>query len=85
MAGFALNLAQVMKSDVQFGVNVNGKDSASGQLETDFLEHFTTKDTVECRGSNEEVRVLLLILIVWGGYNELIIIKRKLEERINLT
>ena len=61
MAGFALNLAQVMKSDVQFGREVTGKDSANGHLETDFLEHFTTKDTAECRGSNEEVRVLAIV------------------------
>ena len=59
MAGFALNLAQVIKKpEVRFGVDVNGKDTVTGHLETDFLEHFTTKDTVECRGSNTEVRAL---------------------------
>ena len=58
MAGFALSLRQVLlKWNVEFGINVRGKRSLTGHLETDFLEHFTTKDTAECRGSDKEIYV----------------------------
>ena len=37
------------------GREVGGGYSRVGQLETNLLEHFTTRERVECRGSNEEV------------------------------
>ena len=58
MAGFAIHLCQFFKhSKVRFGVRVNGNPSATGHLETDLLEHFTTKSEVECRGSETEVNI----------------------------
>ena len=56
MAGFAINLRLFLeKPDVVVGIDIKGKQSTRGRLETDLLEHFTTKETVECRGSNTEV------------------------------
>ena len=53
MAGFAIHLCQHPKARV--GVNVHGKRSKLGFLETDLLEHFTSRSAVECRGSEKEV------------------------------
>ena len=56
MAGFAINLRYFLKKpSVMVGLNVRGHSSRNGYLETDLLEHFTTKGTVECLGSNHEV------------------------------
>ena len=56
MAGFAINLRSILtRPEVWLGRDVRGRDSRVGQLETDLLEHFTTRDRVECRGSNSEV------------------------------
>lgn len=56
MAGFAINLHLLLtRPEVWIGRNSDGRDSKVGQLETDFLEHFTTRETVECRGLNSEV------------------------------
>ena len=58
MAGFAIHLCQFFKySKVKVGVDVYGKLSKNGHLETDLLEHFTTKSEVECRGSETEVNM----------------------------
>ena len=63
MAGFAINLRAILeKSNVWFGMTVKGKQSQTGQLETDLLEHFTTRDQVECRGSNSEVCACLCVV-----------------------
>lgn len=56
MAGFAVNLNLVLeKPRVVFGRNVHGGVSRYGYLESDFLEHFTTRAKVECMGSETEV------------------------------
>ena len=56
MAGFAINLKLfLLKPWVKFGITKSGKKSKTGQLETDLLEHFVTREQVECRGSNSEV------------------------------
>lgn len=56
MAGFAVNLKLVLeKPRVVFGRNVHGGVSRYGYLESDFLEHFTTRAKVECMGSETEV------------------------------
>ena len=56
MAGFAINLKLLLeKPDVIFGRDIRGNVSKAGHLETDFLEHFTTRDSVECLGSETEV------------------------------
>ena len=58
MAGFAIHLCQFFKHpEVRFGVDVHGNLSKKGYLETDLLEHFTTKSEVECRGSETEVNM----------------------------
>ena len=58
MAGFAIHLCQFFKhSKVRFGVDVHGNPSKQGHLETDLLEHFTTKSEMECRGSETEVNM----------------------------
>lgn len=56
MAGFAINLRLILtRPEVWMGREVGGGDSRVGQLETNLLEHFTTRERVECRGSNDEV------------------------------
>ena len=56
MAGFAIHLCQLFKHpQAKIGVTVHGQDSQGGHLETDFLEHFTDRSRVECRGSENEV------------------------------
>ncbi len=56
MAGFAVNLKLfLLKPWVKFGITTSGKKSKTGQLETNLLEHFITRDEIECRGSNSEV------------------------------
>lgn len=57
MAGFAIGVRLILeRPDVMFGTTVKGQRSKKGQLETNLLEHFTTRREVECRGSNREVR-----------------------------
>ena len=59
MAGFAIELRLILtRPEVWIGRNARGRDSKVGQLETDFLEHFTTRQKVECRGLNSEVHVI---------------------------
>lgn len=56
MAGFAITLRLLLeKPDVLFGQNVHGRMSKIGYLESDFLEHFATRNSVECLGSETEV------------------------------
>ena len=62
MAGFAVNLCLLLANpDVWMGRDIRGRDSRVGQLETDFLEFFMTRDRVECRGLNSEVMVGLCL------------------------
>ena len=65
MAGFAVHLCQLFKHPkARVGVNIHGQTSKNGFLETDFLQHFANKSTVECRGSETEViRVFLRVSI----------------------
>ena len=59
MAGFAVKLRLILtRPEVRIGRDTRGRDSKVGQLETDFLEHFTTREKVECRGLNSEVHVI---------------------------
>ena len=61
MAGFAVHLCQLFKNPkARVGVDIHGHTSRNGFLETDFLQHFATKSTVECRGSETEVRVYII-------------------------
>ena len=59
MAGFAINITLFLgQPDVKMGFNTeNGKRHPvkDGHLETDFLENFASRETVECRGSSSEV------------------------------
>ena len=56
MAGFAVHLCQLFKNPkARVGVDIHGHTSRNGFLETDFLQHFATKSTVECCGSETEV------------------------------
>ena len=56
MAGFAINLRLLLeKPNVVFGRDIRGNVPETGHLESDFLEHFTTRDSVECLGSETEV------------------------------
>ena len=59
MAGFAINIASFLaKPDVKMGFNsANGRKRPvkDGHLETDYLEHFGSRTSVECRGSSKEV------------------------------
>lgn len=56
MAGFAISLRLLLeKPDVVFGQNLHGHMSKMGHLESDFLEHFATRNSVECLGSETEV------------------------------
>lgn len=58
MAGFAMNVTLILqRPELWIGKDVHGKDSGRGHLETDFIEHIATRETVECRGSNSEVYV----------------------------
>ena len=56
MAGFAVHLCQLFKHpQAKVGINVHSQNSQIGYLETDFLQHFTDRSRVECRGSEKEV------------------------------
>ncbi len=56
MAGFAVCVELIVaKPNVLMGVDRSRKQSNLGYLESDFLENFVSKDTVECRGNNKEV------------------------------
>ena len=61
MAGFAVNILSFLaKPKVKMGFNdVGGRrvPVKDGHLETDFLEKFASRETVECRGSDKEVCV----------------------------
>ena len=54
MAGFAINVEQVLKHpNAIIGKDRNGRTSSPGYLEPDFLGQFCTRETVECRGQKE--------------------------------
>ena len=56
MAGFAVRVELIVaKPNVLIGVDKSRKRSKLGYLESDFLENFVSRDTVECRGNNKEV------------------------------
>ena len=58
MAGFAISLRLLLeKPDIVFGQNLHGRMSIVGHLESDFLEHFATRNSLECLGSETEVGV----------------------------
>ena len=58
MASFAVNVTLILqRPNLKVGIDVHGRDSQRGHLETDFLEHLTTRELAECRGSNSEVYV----------------------------
>ena len=57
MAGFAINLRKFLKKpNVKVGYDIKGHPSRDGYLETNLLEHFTTRDKAECIGPSDEVR-----------------------------
>ena len=56
MAGFAIQVQHIMsKPDVWVGFDETGQPTKRGYLETMFLENFASRETVECKGNNEEV------------------------------
>ncbi len=59
MAGFAINIrAFLAKAGVKMGFkDIKGHKLPvkDGHLETDYLENFASRQTVECRGSDKEV------------------------------
>lgn len=59
MAGFAINLNSFLsKPDIKMGFKEekgHKRPVKDGHLETDFLENFATRESVECRGSDKEV------------------------------
>ena len=65
MAAFAIHLCQFFKHPkARVGVDVHGHPTQGGHLETDMLEHFTNRSTVECRGSETEVNVRVIVRYV---------------------
>ena len=60
MAGFAIHISSFLaKPGIKMGFNTeNGRvhPVKDGHLETDFLEQFGSRSSVECRGSSKEVR-----------------------------
>lgn len=60
MAGFAISItAFLAKPDVKMGFNTEkGRKHPvkDGHLETDYLENFASRSSVECRGSDKEVQ-----------------------------
>ena len=58
MAGFAINIKTFLaKPEVKMGfTSVKGhkRPVKDGHLETDYLENFASRKTVECRGSDKE-------------------------------
>ncbi|XP_064382105.1 galactosylgalactosylxylosylprotein 3-beta-glucuronosyltransferase I-like isoform X2 [Halichondria panicea] len=58
MAGFAIQVTVLLsKPDVWVGFDELGEPTQRGYLETSFLEKFTSRDAVECRGNDREVLV----------------------------
>ena len=59
MAGFAVNIGSFLdRPDVKMGFKIDDGRRVpvkDGHLETDFLENFASRETVECRGSDKEV------------------------------
>lgn len=59
MAGFVINITKFLsKPGVKMGfTTVEGRTRPvkDGHLETDYLEEFASRKTVECRGSETEV------------------------------
>lgn len=60
MAGFAIHISSFLaKPDVKMGFTTEKgrkRPVKDGHLETDYLENFATRSSVECRGSSSEVR-----------------------------
>ena len=62
MAGFAINVERIIeKPEVRVGLLEDGKPTKRGYLETSFLEHFATRETVECRGRTNEVNATIIV------------------------
>ena len=56
MAGFAIRVDLILASpDVWVGFEDSGEPTERGYLETNFLERFASRDTVECRSNNKDV------------------------------
>ena len=66
MAAFAVDLCELIKRPkARVGVNIHGRQSKLGYLETDFLQHFTSRSKVECRGSEKEVYIIHTLFYYW--------------------
>ena len=63
MAGFGIHISELLsKPEAKIGfVHVKQVEKAVkvGYMESVFLEYFTSRSTVECRGSDNEVITLL--------------------------
>ena len=56
MAGFAINVKKILEHrEVKVGIERDGKPTRRGYLETSYLEHFASRETVHCLGTNREV------------------------------
>ena len=66
MAGFAIQLCLLLEHrKLVVGKDRHGRYTKLGYLETNFLEQLATRNTVECRGLNNEVCLLVRWLIGW--------------------
>ena len=67
MAGFAVRVELIVaKPNVLIGVDKSRKRSKLGYLESDFLENFVSRDTVECRGNNKEVFTVYIHVFIYS-------------------
>lgn len=58
MAGFAIRVELILSNpNVWMGFAESGRPSSMGYLESNFVENFATRESVECRGNNREVCV----------------------------
>lgn len=57
MAGLAVNARVFLeRPSIELGVTAQGGQAKLGYLETELLNQFTSRESIECRGSPDEVR-----------------------------
>ena len=73
MAGFTINVKKILEhQEVKVGIERDGKPTRRGYLETSYLEHFASRETVHCLGTNREV-------CVGGGGGEMHVCEKERE------
>lgn len=67
MAGFAVNILHFLsKPGIKMGFyeeKGRRRPVKEGHLETGYLENFASRETVECRGSDKEVRIRMYVRV----------------------